>query len=284
MLKYWWLIGGSIVVVLTFVAATMDFRHTDNYIKRQFRKKAYSPTFANFQTPDGKTIHYWGINLEQTDKPTLLFIHGAPGSSYDFINYMLNDTLVAKFRLITVDRLGYGYSEFGQAHANIEQQAQAISMIFERHPSDKGFYIVGHSYGCAVACYLLANYPTLVRQGILVAPVIDPKHEKVFAISHWVKHKWLQALVPQVWNVANTEKLQHANELQKMSNIWGQIKQTVFVLHGEKDWIAPIDNATFAEQYFTAANLRVFRYAKLDHFIPFTQPHLITQILLNNQE
>ena len=79
-------------------------------------------------------------------------------------------------------------------------------------------------------------------------------------------------------------KTRTCQRIAKNVNIWGQIKQPVFVLHGEKDWIAPIDNATFAERYFTAANLRVFRYAKLDHFIPFTKPHLITQILLNKQD
>ena len=44
--------------------------------------------------------------------PTLVFIHGSPGSWMNYAKYMWDSSLLGKYRMIGIDRPGFGYSDF----------------------------------------------------------------------------------------------------------------------------------------------------------------------------
>ncbi|MDG1711994.1 MAG: hypothetical protein P8H51_07005 [Flavobacteriaceae bacterium] len=62
--------------------------------------------YTKFQGPQLRHIH---SNFYDSLKPTLYFIHGVPGSSDNFNNYLIDSLLNTKANLISFDRLGYGY-------------------------------------------------------------------------------------------------------------------------------------------------------------------------------
>ena len=47
--------------------------------------------------------------------PTLVFVHGSPGSWMHYMKYMWDGDLRKKFRIVAIDRPGFGYSDFGKA-------------------------------------------------------------------------------------------------------------------------------------------------------------------------
>ena len=60
---------------------------------------------------NGHTIHYAVSGNDSL--PTMVFLHGSPGSWSHYIDFMYDDSLQKKFRFISIDRPGFGYSDFG---------------------------------------------------------------------------------------------------------------------------------------------------------------------------
>ena len=58
--------------------------------------------------------------------PTLLFVHGTPGSWDAFKAYLKNKELLQYYRIISIDRPGFGYSDFGNA-MNLTEQTKIIA-------------------------------------------------------------------------------------------------------------------------------------------------------------
>lgn len=56
----------------------------------------------------------------------LVLIHGAPGSIRDRGNILKDERLYEKYRIIVLDRLGYGRSMVWSPEPDIEIQAQII--------------------------------------------------------------------------------------------------------------------------------------------------------------
>jgi len=87
--------------------------------------------------------------------PTILLIHGFPTSSFDFDGIW--PTLNQQHRLVTLDMLGFGFSDKpNNRNYTIHQQAD----LYESLISDLGleqFHVVAHDYGVSVAQELLAR-------------------------------------------------------------------------------------------------------------------------------
>lgn len=70
------------------------------------------------------------VDTGELDKPTILFIHGFPTSSWDWVPLWgtLNDT----HRLVTLDLLGFGYSAKPDPHRySIHEQADICEALVE---------------------------------------------------------------------------------------------------------------------------------------------------------
>ena len=59
--------------------------------------------------------------------PTLVFVHGSPGSSMDFKRYLSDEELNKKTNLITYDRIGYGENYRGDVLNSVN------AVIFQLH-------------------------------------------------------------------------------------------------------------------------------------------------------
>lgn len=89
------------------------------------------------------------------EAPTLLLIHGFPTSSWDWAPMW--STLVQRYRVVTMDMLGFGYSDKpNKRNYTIHGQAD----LFEALINDKQlgeFHVLAHDYGDTVAQELLAR-------------------------------------------------------------------------------------------------------------------------------
>ena len=83
-----------LVLVISFNSC-MSFKQSDKRVHREFKEVNLSPKIyrENFQ---GKTLRYITSKPIDNKLPTLLFIHGAPGASDNFFDYLKDDELSSK--------------------------------------------------------------------------------------------------------------------------------------------------------------------------------------------
>lgn len=88
------------------------------------------------------------------EKPTLLLIHGFPTCSWDW--HTLWHDLLEHFQVITLDLIGFGFSDKPRRYAySIKDQAQ-ICLVLLRHLKVDHFHLFAHDYGDTVAQEIMA--------------------------------------------------------------------------------------------------------------------------------
>jgi len=264
-------------VVFSLIHSCMNFRTSDKKTRKYFKEAGVSSTIKYMETSltdDDIRIVSTGKNTTQT----VLFVHGAPGSGDAFYSYLKRPKLLEKATLITYDRPGYGYSGFGDAMISIEEQAKILAAIIEEHEL-QNVILVGHSYGGPIAAYvpLLSNR---IRAVIMLAPAMDPDHEKYFWVGNFARWKLTRWMVPRSWVVSADEKYTHAEELQKLVSQWKVVKVPVICLQGDKDRLVPYENLAFCEKHFHPDYFTGMTLKEEDHFIPWTREMLVLEEIM----
>jgi pimeloyl-ACP methyl ester carboxylesterase len=108
---------------------------------------------------------------------------------------------------------------------------------------------MGGSYGAAVACRLAMDYPDMVDGLVLTGPAIGPGRETYFWFTNIIENGAIRWFIPRLFRSANTEKVHHKAELEKMLPYWKNIKVPVAFLQGENDEIVDTSNASFAREH-----------------------------------
>ena len=80
---------------------------------------------------DHRVINY--VRTGDEKNPLVLFVHGSPGSLSAFVDFLADSVLLTHFMLITADRPGFGYSNFGFAEPSINKQAELLIPIVEKY-------------------------------------------------------------------------------------------------------------------------------------------------------
>lgn len=89
------------------------------------------------------------------DAPVLLLIHGFPTASWDWA--LLWDTLIARYRVLTLDMVGFGFSDKPAGYAySILDQADLCENFLRANKVER-YDILAHNYGDTVAQELLAR-------------------------------------------------------------------------------------------------------------------------------
>ncbi|MDP4678827.1 MAG: alpha/beta hydrolase [Cyclobacteriaceae bacterium] len=184
--------------------------------------------------------------IESGDKPLVVFLHGAPGSLSAFIDYLKNKELQESVNMISVDRPGYGHSNFGKEETSLEKQDFYISELIKLHRGTKSVILIGHSLGGPIVAKVAMKYPELVQGLIIVAGSIDPELEK----EEWYRPLGRGLLgklfLPKSFWVTNEEIYHLKNELEMILPEWKDLKIPVTLIHGIEDNLVPKENAEFA--------------------------------------
>lgn len=87
--------------------------------------------------------------------PTLVLIHGFPTCSWDWTKIW--DGLLPHFHLVTLDMLGFGFSDKPKQDYSIFTQADIFDALLT-HLNISQYHILAHDYGDTVAQELLARH------------------------------------------------------------------------------------------------------------------------------
>ncbi|MDO6437940.1 alpha/beta hydrolase [Cyclobacterium sp. 1_MG-2023] len=257
---------------LILMTGCFSFRDNDKSLYRLMEKKEIAFEINYLEEYPLRWLWY-----ENTDKeaPILLFIHGAPGSSSAFLSYIQDDTLREQFSILIIDRLGYGYSDYGNYRA-IPQQFEAINTLMnEVHANKQKVYTVGHSYGGTIAGYIAIQDPKWLTGTVMIAPAIDPEQEKYFWFGKLAWYKSTRWMVSKSLRVAADEKYSHEKELRRFVNHWDKINSPILHIHGDKDGLVPYGNINFSMQNIPKNWLEVKTIPGEGHLIPFTEKELM---------
>jgi len=261
-----------LVLILIFIAACFVFDHYVQFRKsdeelQAFFTENHIPGRIGYYTTRGRKLRYVTIGADSL--PTLLLIHGSPASMSLYRGRFSDPDIRRTFRILAVDRPGYGYSGLGDPEPSIQKQSEMIRVLLDslskaNHP----IIVVGGSFGAPIACRLAMDHPDLVDGLVLTGPAIAPGREKVFWFAHAIEHPAIRWFIPRIFKSANTEKLAHKSELEKMLPYWKNIHVPVMYLQGAKDNLIDTSNASFArEKLINAPYLNIYFFPNRQHYL-----------------
>ncbi len=256
----------------------MRFRTSDNMAGRHFAEKQVPLTIV-YHTVDDFTLHYAKTGSDSL--PTLVFLHGSPGSWDAFENYLDDKELLQHFRLISVDRPGFGYSQFGDARNLADQSALLQPLLREWKQNNRNIFLVGHSMGGPLALRLaLDAYPGLVNGIVLLAGSIDPGAEKPEKWRGLFQHAPFRLLLPGAFRPSNDELWWLKTDLKALDHDLVKLEVPVWMAHGKKDMLVPFANLAYAQQKFPAMLRDTLIWEDANHFIPWSHMADVKRFLL----
>lgn len=257
----------------------MTFRKSDKKTNRHFEKKEIGINIIR-KSFNGTTVRYLETGqLDDPNSPLILFVHGAPGSSDVYFGYLSDTLLLQKAKLVSLDRLGYGYSDYGKAVTSLEEQAALVDFIVKQYKFNQ-LIVVGHSYGGPISGKYTIDNPDKVDALVLIAPVNDPVSEKVFWFSYFGYWKLTRWTISKALRVATDEKFSHVEAIKKLAPEWPSIQTPVIHYHGTKDRIASLENVAFSKTHIPDSLLEVVEIQKGGHMIVWDNFALIRDRLL----
>ena len=256
----------------------MKMRFSDKQTKKYFEKT--NTTFKDKTTIFSlHSVHY--VETGDSEKPILLFIHGSPGSWNAFKEYLADTLLLKKYRMIAIDRPGFGYSDFNIAQ-NLSVQSQRISEFIKSIDNKKQVILVGHSLGGPVIAKLAVDHPDWYSRIVILSGSIDPKAENPEKWRKVIKAVPIRYLIPGALRPSNDELWWLKQDLIDLEPELKKITCDVTIIHGIKDVLVPYSNVAFmTKSFINAKSLDTIIIEKADHFIPWSHYEIVRDALLN---
>jgi pimeloyl-ACP methyl ester carboxylesterase len=228
---------------------------------------------------DERHLHY--AISGNADLPTLVFIHGSPGSWMNYMKFMYDSALLKKFRIVSIDRPGFGYSDFGEA-MHLKNQSALIMTVLKSIKTSKPMYLCGHSMGGPVAVQLAATDSNLFERIIIVAGALDVSLEKKETWRRIMQNKPLYWFLPGAFAPSNTELLFLKDDLKLLQYEFQKVTSHVLFIHGSKDAWVPIENISYGTKMMTnAKSIKADTLFGADHQIPWKNRDELKNILLD---
>jgi pimeloyl-ACP methyl ester carboxylesterase len=271
------------IILWAFLAQScMSFRITDEEAKKQFRDKGLQVTVKT-EKVSTRNIHYASAGDEA--KPMIVFIHGTPGSWNAFIQYMQDKDLLQQFRIVSVDRPGFGYSDFGKV-LNLSAQSGILNNWVKQINNNKQpVYLVGHSLGGPLIVKMAADQPELYKGLVIISGSIDPDEEKAEKWRVVLFKTPLNYFLPGAFRPSNKELWYLKQDLKDLKSDFGKIKMPVYFIHGDNDTWVPPGNVAFGKKMLSNSNqVGELMLSKGNHFIPWTHYKEIKDVLLRLNE
>ena len=262
---------------LLFAPGCMSFRKSDAEEKTEFQKDRVVLRTSTMEV-DGRHIHYAMTGNDSL--PTLFFIHGSPGSWDAFAEYMKDSLLLQKFRMVSVDRPGFGHSDYGQPQ-HLDVQSLWISKLFYLLANHKPMFLAGHSLGGPMVIKLGADNPNIFYGIVVISGSIDPKEEKPEKWRPWLFKTPLNFLVPGAMRPSNEELWYLKKDLVELQKDFARITCPVYFIHGAIDTWVPPGNVDYGKKMLiNAPVVEETLIPGANHFIPWSKFTEIRSILL----
>lgn len=270
-------VGIVLITWLVFAQYVMKFRTPDHVAKRKFATDSVN-LFTETIDAVGSRLHY--AKTGNDDLPTLFFVHGSPGSWMKFGKYLQDKDLLKKYRLVSVDRPGFGYSQFGHVKS-LEEQSQIISALLIRLKNGHPVFAIGHSYGGPLIVKLAFDNPGMFSGLVLLASSLDPAAEKAEKWRPVLFKSPLNYFIPGAWRASSKELWYLKKELKELTPAFSTINCPVYILHGDKDGLVPVSNAGYAKKMLlNARSVTVTIIPGANHFVSDNNYELVKETLL----
>lgn len=255
----------------------LTFRANNEEQKQQLNAYGQEPNFEAYEIGD-QLMHYTRVGHDTF--PLVLLVHGSPGSSSAFLDYLGDKELTKAAQVIAIDRPGFGYSKFGKAERSLKKQALALKPILEKY-QDRKTILAGHSFGGPVIIRAAIDFPDLVDGLVIVAgsvsPDLEPREWWRKPLDWWI----IRWLVPPALRVCNQEILPLYKELEIMLPDWDKVTCPVTIIHGKIDNLVPVDNADFAKaQLINSPQVKMQIIEQGDHFILWSRKGEVIRAIL----
>jgi len=157
---------------------------------REAAWEAAYPPAGQFVTVDGVQVH---LTVEG-EGPDVVLIHGSSGNLRD-MTYSLSKRLAERYRVISVDRPGLGYTDrFDPAGEPIVDQASVLARAVAKVGAERPV-VLGQSYGSAVALAWGVHQTDRAAALVLVAGVSGTWDSDTTFFNRLTASWWGQRLV-----------------------------------------------------------------------------------------
>ena len=270
-------LGVILLIWLILAQSCMTFRKPDNEAKQEFAKDSVLLTTATILV-DNQHIHYALTGIDTL--PTLFFVHGTPGSWDAFAPYLKDKDLLKHFRMISIDRPGFGYSDYGKPE-HLARQSELMSPLFKIMDNHKPMFIAGHSLGGPMIVKLVADNPGTFSGMVIISGSIDPAEEKPEKWRPILYKTPLNYFVPGAMRPSNEELWYLKTDLVDLKKDFPKITCPVYFIHGASDtWVPPGNVAYGKKLLVNASHIEETMIPGANHFIPWTKFNEIKSILL----
>lgn len=268
----WLLTSIAIFSLLLLMDSCLQFRMSKTEIDSYFKDKEIKGVLKQYDL-DKRRITY--LIAGDSTKPLVVFVHGSPGSLSAFIDFLADTALLKRAQLVTLDRPGFGASNFGYAEPSLKKQVALLEPILRERKNNRPIILVGHSLGGPFIARMAIDYPELVDGLVMVAPSIAPELEPYEWFRAPMATPFIKWLLPRSIRASNDEIYKLKPQLQDMILLWKDIRIPVIVIQGTKDSLVDPDNASFAKKMIINAPVKLVMIEGMDHFIPWSAPEKI---------
>mgnify|MGYP000589392765 CR=1 FL=1 len=228
-------------------------------------------------TPSG--LRY--LEIGDAEKQPLLLVHGAPGSVLDWSAVAKRERIYEKYRLLIVDRPGYGGTKPRGAEKDLRVHAEKILEVLEEETQKA--VVMGHSYGGPIAVIMGALQPERIAKIVGVSGQYDPDNEVTFRISYLLNFQLFRFLLPRMLWVSNVEKLSHPDALREILPLYPKISVPTVLIHGDADTLVPYDNSPFLMELMDT-DKELVTIADGDHPLQMQAPDMLVDFVLNTEQ
>ena len=266
-----------LLLLIAFSVAAYRFvsPKSDEQVVDSFEGEKHQPHIQYVEFKDFK-IRVIQMQKEiDTALPSLVFVHGSPGSSMDFKRYLKDDDLNAHFNLVAYDRVGYNHNNAGSPLKSVDEEVELLHALLKRIDLSKTT-LVGYSYGGTV---VMAS-PAECDRKLVLAAAVKGELEPMFWALKLYQWKLTRPLLPDVIRAASEEKLRHVEELNEDDERWQASRSEVVAVHGKKDFIVPYQNSLYLAGLL-GERMKLVTLEEGDHALIWTDFELIKKLLLD---
>ena len=261
---------------LLFAHSCITLRTSTKKTKKYFNDKQISYKDTTLQIQD-RDIHYLQTGNENAQ--SIVFIHGSPGSWSAWRNYLSDSLLQKKYRLISPDRPGFGYSNFRKS-LDLTAQAEILNAFLSKLDNGEPITLIGHSYGGPLIAKMALEAPDLYKNLMILSGALDPNAEKP---EKWrIPLRWfpIKYLVPGALKPSNDELWFLKEDLISMQPDLKNLSQNITIIHGTEDSLVPYSNVDFMkENFLNVRELKLISLENEDHFIVWSRETLIKETI-----
>lgn len=271
-----WLIMGTTVLVLLIATNFFNPALDREEIRAAFENLEHQPDF--FALGDSLEGQIAGFHIGDSSKTPLLVVHGSPGSMSDWVPFMAQSGVLDSYRVIAIDRPGYGETTV-QSGLNLAAQSAALRPVVDTYFKNNPGVVAGHSFGGALVLQLMSDYPKAFPKSLTVAGTVAPQDQEPRWYNYLMRYTPVAWIVNPLFVTSNKEMWTLADDLSRLYAEPKKLHGKLALVQGKRDILVDWPSAELAARHFSGEDSKVFLEEERNHFIIWTDYPLIMSAL-----